>query len=68
MVRVVVNLRGNILLLLYIFMQGDGEGAVYEATRTEFGLDIDLDSHIWTYSLHRDRLKLLGRWRNFSKK
>ena len=49
-------------------MQGDGEGAVYEATRTEFGLDIDLDSHIWTYSLHRDRLKLLGRWRNFSKK
>ena len=27
-------------------MQGGGEGAVYEATRTEFGLDIDLDSHM----------------------
>ena len=25
-------------------------------------------TRIWTYSLHRDRLKLLGRWRNFSKK
>ena len=24
-------------------------------------------TRIWTYSLHRDRLKLLGRWRNFSK-
>ena len=25
-------------------------------------------TRIWTNSLHRDRLKLLGRWRNFSKK
>lgn len=24
-------------------------------------------SRIWVYSLHRDRLKILGRWRNFAK-
>ena len=24
-------------------------------------------THIWVYSLHRDRLRILGRWRNFAK-
>jgi hypothetical protein len=24
-------------------------------------------TRIWVYTLHRDRLKILGRWRNFAK-